>query len=211
VPNKAATNVFDAIKDVTSKFPFPIIGIDSDNGSEFINAHLFDYCETRKITFTPGRPGHKNDGAHVEQKNWTHVRSLVGYLRYDTAAELAVLDEIWDLDWRFTNLLCAQQKLVSRERVGAKIIKRHETAQTPHQRAIAAGALTPHRKAVLTRTLNELRPGRLQRQIDTLAEKLERLAIRKTPTPIRAVNNQFTKGPRPELLGEATKRSSRRS
>ena len=66
------------------KFPFPILGIDSDNGSEFINAHLFDYCTAKKITFTRSRPGNKNDGAHVEQKNWTHVRELVGYLRFDT-------------------------------------------------------------------------------------------------------------------------------
>jgi len=66
-------------------FSFPIIGIDSDNGSEFINHHLFDYCVANKITFTRSRAGHSNDGAHVEQKNWTHVRELVGYLRYGTA------------------------------------------------------------------------------------------------------------------------------
>ena len=211
VPNKAAVNVVAAIEHASSKFPFPIIGIDSDNGSEFINAHLFDYCETRQITFTRSRPGHKNDGAHVEQKNWTHVRNLVGYMRHDTPAELELLNEIWDLDQHFTNLLCTQQKLISRERVGAKVIKRHDTAQTPHQRALASGALTPARKAVLTRTLNELRPGQIQRHIDLLAERLERLSLTKKPVPIRRVNTAFTKRPRPELLGEATKTVTRRS
>ena len=211
VPNKAAAHVVAAIDHVSSRFPFPILGIDSDNGSEFINAHLFDYCEARKVTFTRGRPGNKNDGCHVEQKNWTHVRSLVGYLRYDTPAELELLNKIWDLDWRFTNLLCTQQKLVSRERVGAKVIKRHDTAQTPHQRARTAGILAPGRKSALTRTLNDLHPGQLQREIDVLTEQLERLALLKRPAPIRRINTAFVKEPRPELLGEATKTASRRS
>lgn len=204
IPNKAAIHVVDAIKDATALFPFPILGIDSDNGSEFINAHLYDYCVAEKITFTRGRPGNKNDGSHVEQKNWTHVRSLVGYLRFDTPAELELLNKIWDLDHGFTNLLCAQQKLISRERVGAKVIKRHDPAQTPHQRALDAGVLTPARKAALTRTLNALRPGELQRRIDALATQLERLALTKTTAPPRPINRAFNKSLRPEVLGEAT-------
>lgn len=211
VINKAAVHVTDAIEHASSRFPFPILGIDSDNGSEFINAHLFDYCTDHRITFTRGRPGNKNDGCHVEQKNWTHVRSLVGYLRYDTPGELALLNEIWELDWRFTNLVCTQQKLISRERIGAKVIKRHDRAQTPHQRALASGELTPSRKAALTRTLNSLHPGQLQRQIDQLCVDLERLALVKRPAPIRTVNTAFVKDPRPELFGEATKTASRRS
>lgn len=211
VPNKAAVHVVAAIDHASSRFPFPIVGIDSDNGSEFINAHLFDYCEARRITFTRSRPGNKNDGCHVEQKNWTHVRSLVGYLRYDTPAELDLLNQIWELDRGFTNLVCAQQKLISRERIGAKVIKRHDAAQTPHQRAIASGELTSGRKAALTRELNQLHPGQLQRRIDQFAEQLERLALIKRPAPIRRVNTAFTKDPRPELLGEATKTATRRS
>ena len=204
VVNKAAIHVLEAIKHACALFPFPILGIDSDNGSEFINSHLYDYCVAEKITFTRGRPGNSNDGSHVEQKNWTHVRSLVGYLRFDTAAELAVLNEIWELDRQFTNLLCAQQKLISRERVGAKIIKRHDPAQTPHQRAVAAGVLTPAQKASLTRTRNALAPGQLQRRIDALAAKLERLALSKTTAPARPINRTFNKRDRPEILGEAT-------
>ena len=96
VRNKAEKWVFDALMHVGRVFPFPIIGIDSDNGSEFINHHLFDYCVANKITFTRSRSGHSNDGAHVEQKNWTHVRELVGYHRYDSPAELTLLNEIWN-------------------------------------------------------------------------------------------------------------------
>ena len=204
VVNKAAIHVLEAIKHACALFPFPILGIDSDNGSEFINAHLYDYCVAEKITFTRGRPGNSNDGSHVEQKNWTHVRCLVGYLRFDTAAELAVLNEIWELDQQFTNLLCAQQKLISRERVGPKIIKRHDPAQTPHQRAVASGVLTPAQKASLTRTRNAITPGQLQRRIDALAAKLERLALSKTTAPPRPINRAFNKRDRPEILGEAT-------
>ena len=124
------------------------------------NAHLFDYCSANKITFTRSRPGNKNDGAHVEQKNWTHVSELVGYLRFDTAAELAVLNRIWKLDRSFTNLLLTQQKLVQRERIGAKVLKRHDAAVTPLERTIASGVLSPARRGALTRARNTLRPGR---------------------------------------------------
>ena len=129
-------------------FPFPILGIDSDNGSEFINAHLFDYCTADKITFTRSRPGNKNDGAHVEQKNWTHVRSLVGYLRYDTPAELE----------------SAQPDLGARPAVHEPVLRpteadltrtgRREGHQTPRPRPDPAptshsppGVLTPAQKA----------------------------------------------------------------
>lgn len=210
VVNKAAIHVVAAIDDTAAQFPFPILGIDSDNGSEFINAHLLEYCGANKITFTRSRPGNKNDGAHVEQKNWTHVRRLVGYLRYDTPAELKALNQIWVLDQRFTNLVCAQQQLISRERVGAKIIKRHDPARTPHQRVLAAGVLTPTHKATLTRALNQLHPGQLQRQIDTLVARLERLALTKTTTTApRPINRAFTHRDHPEILGEATNHRSR--
>ncbi len=93
VANKAAIGVAEAIEHGCRQFPFPILGIDSDNGSEFINADLFEYCIASRLTFTRSRPGNKNDGSHVEQKNWTHVRELVGYLRFDTEAELVVLKD----------------------------------------------------------------------------------------------------------------------
>ncbi len=210
VRNKAAVHVMAAIEHSTRAFPFPILGIDSDNGSEFINSELFDYCVARKITFTRSRPGNKNDGAHVEQKNWTHVREFVGYLRYDTPAELALLQRIFELDRVFTNLLLAQQKLISRTRVGAKVIKRHDAAATPFERVVGADVLTSAQRGALTRQRNGLHPGQLQREIARLCNQLEHLALTKAPTPVRAVNRAFTKSERPELLGEATNQRSRR-
>jgi hypothetical protein len=210
VPNKAAIFVTEAIDHAARCFPFPILGIDSDNGSEFVNAHLFDYCTDRKITFTRSRPGNKNDGAHVEQKNWTHVRELVGYLRFDSDAELAVLNRIWELDRMFTNLLLTQQKLVSRERIGAKVVKRHDPAATPLERTIRSGVLSPARRGALTRARNGLRPGELQREIARLYTQLEHLAMFKITTAPRAVNRAFNSSDRPELLVEATNQRSRR-
>ncbi|HEX9227217.1 MAG TPA: transposase family protein [Arthrobacter sp.] len=93
------------LQHILAVFPFPVIGIDSDNGSEFINNELFEFCIQHRITFTRSRPGNKNDDAHVEQKNWSWVRELVGYLRYDTAAELELLNEIWEVGRIFTNYL----------------------------------------------------------------------------------------------------------
>ncbi len=212
VQNKAAVWVLEAIEHACGRFPFPILGIDSDNGSEFVNAHLFEYCTDRKITFTRSRPGNKNDGAHVEQKNWTHVRELVGYLRFDTPEELEVLNGIWALDARFTNHLLAQQKLISRERQGSKVIKRHDRAQTPVERAIASGVLSPQQCAALRRTTKAIKPAALSREIAELAKGLEQLSITKAPTPIpRRVNRDFNYGPDPEVLGESTNRGSRRS
>lgn len=192
VPNKAAIFVAEAMEHVRGVFPFPILGIDSDNGSEFINAHFLEYCTTRKITFTRSRPGNKNDGSYVEQKNWTHVRELVGYLRFDSDAELAVLNGIWELDRVFTNLLLTQQKLIHRERQGAKVTKRHDTAMTPHARLVAAGVLGPAQRSALTRTRNSVHPGQLQREIARLCTQLERLALSKTSAPPRPVNRAFT-------------------
>ncbi len=203
VPNKAAQGVTAAIERATGKFPFPVLGIDSDNGSEFINAHLFDYCVANKLTFTRSRPGNNNDGSHVEQKNWTHVRELVGYLRFDTAAELELLNAIWELDCRFSNHLLAQQKLVTRRREGSKVIKRHDRAQTPLERAIASGVLSKATVASLGKLTRALRPAALSRAIGELTGDLERSALTKAPTPLpRKVNRAFNATDRPEVRGE---------
>src|SRR5450631_467417 len=130
VPDKLQVNVLAALTDVVEHLPFPIKGIDSDNGGEFINKALFAYCRKKKLKFTRSRSGNKNDGAHVEQKNWTMVRQLVGYLRYDTQAELELLNKIWVLQSLIGNHFYPQQKLISKIRDGAKISKKYDRAQT---------------------------------------------------------------------------------
>ncbi len=211
VKNKAAVWVLEALDYVIGRFPFPILGIDSDNGSEFINHHLFDYCKTNRITFTRGRSGHSNDGAYVEQKNWTHVRTMVGYLRYDTEAELNLLNEIWELDAGFTNMLSSQQKLISKNREGPKVIKRYDRARTPHRRLEDHNATTKAQTRRLDHQLASTHPGHLSRQINTLAQKLETMALAKAPAPIKpVVNRAFVNPPKRRKLDEATKPPSRR-
>jgi hypothetical protein len=197
LPSKALKGVMAALDDITAVMPFPIRGIDSDNGSEFINFHLLDWCCKHQITFTRSRAGNKNDGCHVEQKNWTTVRALVGYHRYDTAAELLLLNKIWTLQSLLTNYFYPQQKLVFKVRDGAKITKKHDTAATPHRRAQAHPNLPTTAKANLTRTYLDINPAALQRQIQALMTELLTLTITKAgPTrkalPTRAPANQAT-------------------
>jgi hypothetical protein len=211
VKNKAAVWVFEAIEWVISQFPFPILGIDSDNGSEFINHHLFDYCTGHKITFTRSRSGNKNDGAHVEQKNWAHVRGLVGYLRFDTDKELSLLNEIWGLDMIYTNHLLAQQKLASKRREGAKVTKRYDRAQTPYARALRFKEMTTATRWTMKAQMAAVRPGDLYRRILALTEQLEHLALSKAPAPVKPrVNRAFNPSLHPEVLDEATLEASRR-
>jgi hypothetical protein len=190
VKNKAEKWVFEALQHVMGVFPFPIIGIDSDNGSEFINHHLFDYCTANKITFTRSRASHSNDGAHVEQKNWTHVRELVGYLRYDTPTELEKLNQIWELDRVFTNYLLPQQKLVFKQRNGAKVTKRYDTATTPHQRAITRDDMRKRPIVQMNAEFTRLRPAALSRSILALTGQLETLALAKQPAAVKPSVNR---------------------
>ncbi len=192
VKNKAEIWVFEALEYVIAQFPFPILGIDSDNGSEFINHHLFDYCTERKITFTRSRSGNKNDGAHVEQKNWTHVRELVGYLRFDTEKELSVLNQIWALDMVYTNYLLAQQKIVFKQRNGSKVTKRYDRATTPYERTIARTSVDRAARQSMREVMDAVRPGKLYREIQAHTTQLERMALSKAPAPVkRRVNRAF--------------------
>jgi hypothetical protein len=192
VKNKAAIWVFEAIEYVAAQFPFPILGIDSDNGSEFINAHLLAYCTEHKITFTRSRSGNKNDGSHVEQKNWTHVRELVGYLRFDTDAELSVLNRIWEIDRTYTNYLLAQQKIVFKQRNGSKVTKRYDRAATPFARAMDRATVTGADRRAMQKVMEGVGPGDLFRQIADLTTQLERMALSKAPAPVKPqVNRAF--------------------
>jgi hypothetical protein len=172
VPNKARKWVLDALDDIARAMPFPILGVDSDNGSEFINYHLLEWCERRQITFTRSRPGNSNDGCHVEQKNWAIVRTVVGYHRYDTPAELLLLNKIWALQSQLTNYFSPQQKLVSKVRDGAKVSKKYDTATTPHRRAERHEAISDEDKAILADTYSGLNPAAIQRQIQALTAEL---------------------------------------
>jgi hypothetical protein len=197
VPSKAAKYVLAALNDIAAKMPFPILGVDSDNGSEFINVHLLQWCEQRQITFTRARPGNKNDGCHVEQKNWAVVRQVVGYHRYDTASELLLLNEIWQLQSRLTNYFYPQQKLVSKVRTGAKVSKKHDIAATPFHRAIDHPNTAVQRIVSLTRTYSLINPAAIQRQIGSLTAQLLVMTTSKADASVnkRAPSHEATKSP----------------
>lgn len=185
------------IKDATASFPFPILGIDSDNGSEFINWELFRWCEAENLTFTRSRSGNKNDGAHVEQKNWHIVRQTVGYHRYDTPAELDLLNQIWALQRLLKNHFEPQQKLISKERNGAKVTKKYDLPATPFRRVLADRGTVPKRVKTILKAANEpLNPAAIQRHMQALAAELLTLTTSKQgpkPKPaIRAKSNDST-------------------
>jgi hypothetical protein len=190
IPDKTGKCVLAALNDIARKMPFPILGVDSDNGSEFINDHLLQWCKRRQITFTRARPANKNDGCHVEQKNWAVVRTVVGYHRYDTAAELLILNEIWQLQSKMTNYFYPQQKLISKVRNGAKVSKKHDTAATPFHRAIDHPTMTVERIVALTRTYSLINPAATQRQIQALTAQLLTLATSKAGPDAKAQVNK---------------------
>jgi hypothetical protein len=179
--NKAQRWSFAAIADVAATMPFPLLGLDSDNGAEFINDQLFRWCEANLITFTRSRPYRKNDNCFVEQKNFPVVRQQVGYARYDTTAELEVLTELYGHLRLFVNFFQPQMKLVSKTRAGAKVTRRYDRAATPYRRALGSPEVSEEAKAVLTRTYLELNPVELRRRIGALQDRL--LEVNRTKEP----------------------------
>lgn len=206
VPNKARKWVLGALEDIAKVMPFPILGVDSDNGSEFINHHLLAWCEKRQITFTRSRPGNSNDGAHVEQKNWAIVRTVVGYHRYDTEAELLLLNTIWILQSKLTNYFIPQQKLVSKVRTGAKVSKKYDTAATPHRRAERHDRVCEEDKAILADTYAAINPAAVQRQIQALTTELLTLTTNKAgPRPKPPAHTHPTRASSHEATTQASR------
>jgi hypothetical protein len=179
--NKAQRWCLEALKDIQGTLPFPLLGIDSDNGAEFINAQLFAFCAEQQITFTRSRPYRKNDNCFIEQKNWPVVRQQVGYLRYDTPAELAALDELYTHLRLYVNFFQPQMKLVSKTRAGAKVMKRYDEAATPYRRVLAAPEVSTEAKRALTTTYRGLNPVELKRSIGSLQDRLVELNRTKEP------------------------------
>jgi Integrase core domain len=208
VRNKAQKWVFAALLEITAAFPFPIVGIDSDNGSEFINNHLLAHCEDNEITFTRSRPGNKNDGAHVEQKNWSVVRQAVGYHRYDTTAEPTAPGRDLRPAAAADHYFSPQQKLVSKTRHGAKVTKRYDTAQTPHQRVQATTRIPIKIKTGLRREYRTLNPAQNRRDIHDLRDQLLNLVRTRKQTPRAPIAASAPTRAKPD---EATKTRSRAS
>ncbi|MFW6149843.1 MAG: integrase catalytic domain-containing protein [Atribacterota bacterium] len=179
--NKAQVHVFEATRKASARFPFRIAGIDSDNGSEFINAHMLRYCTEKGITFTRSRAYRKNDSCFVEQKNYSVVRRAVGYLRYDTEEELSILNELYLYLGYYTNYFQPVVKLVEKTRNGSKVIKKYDVATTPYRRVLVHKDVDDKIKEELKREYDALNPAELKRKIARLQDKLLKLnSLKKT-------------------------------
>jgi hypothetical protein len=168
--------VFEAIQSMRGRLPFPLLGIDSDNGSELINDLLYRYCQTEKITFTRSRPYKKNDQAHVEQKNWSVVRHLIGYDRFETDSEYQLLQSIYEDLRLYINFFQPVLKLISKEPVDKKVIKRYDKAATPYQRVLASKDIPLETKARLANLYIQLNPVQFRNTIDAKVAKLWKIS-----------------------------------
>lgn len=184
VMGKGQFGIVNAVKEVEDKLPFPLRGIDSDNGSEFINTHLFNFCRRRPkgqaIQFTRSRAYKKDDNAHIEQKNWTHVRKLLGWDRYDTLEALQAINRLYEELRIFQNLFQPSMKLRTKIRKGSRLIRRYDTPCTPFERVRQCD---PRKLATLQSTLNRTDPFELSHRIDEQLNRIYQLASQRDRAP----------------------------
>jgi hypothetical protein len=175
--NRGQQVVWAGLVRARARLPFPLRGIDSDNGVEFINEHLLRYCQQEQLTFTRSRPYKKNDQAYVEQKNWSIVRQLVGYGRYDGQQACDRLQRLYDVVRLYTNFFQPSMKLVSKERIGGKVKKKYDQAKTPYQRVLASQQVESCVKEALQQEYLTLNPVALLRQIRRYQAAFWELAV----------------------------------
>ena len=174
--HRSQQQVHQAIQCMQQALPFSLLGIDTDNGGEFINDLLFGYCQQEEITFTRSRPYKKNDQAHVEQKNWSVVRRTVGYDRWETEEEQALLASVYASLRLYVNFFQPVLKLVGKERVGEKMVKSYDQAQTPYQRVLTSERVPFEAKARLVQQYIQLNPVQLRQDIDQKVARLWKIA-----------------------------------
>ena len=192
VMGKAQSRVTEALRAIQSRLPFRLLGIDPDNGSEFINWQLFEYCLSHRIQFTRGRPGKKNDNPYIEEKNWTHVRKIVGYDRLDTMDELEVLNSLYQGPLRlYLNFFQPVMKLKKKTKVLGQLKKKYDIPQTPYQRVVHARGTSASQKQQLTNLYDTLNPVKLKAEVErhlklltTLVKEQRALTQRKEPVRV---------------------------
>ena len=172
VLTKAQVHVVAALKDIRTVLPFALRGIDSDNGAEFINDQLLRYCNDEHLTFTRGRVGRKNDNPYVEQKNWSVARRLVGYQRYETQAQVNLLNQLYRLNGLYSNHFIPIVKLQSKQRQGSHVKRVFDAPTTPYKRVLASAQVSEADKVKLRAVHAQLDVVKLRQQIDALLRKL---------------------------------------
>jgi len=183
IMGKSQEHSFWALKEIRERTPFEWKGLDSDNGSEFINQILYKYCDREKLEFTRSRPNRKNDNAYIEQKNWTHVRKVLGYLRYDTPEELMIMNDLYHHELRlYKNFFQPVMKLVSKERIGGRIKRKYGVPHTPYQSLMESGQVSTEAREELKGIYLSLNPAELKRSIEAKLDKLYRVYEEKRRT-----------------------------
>jgi hypothetical protein len=172
---KGEKGVVEQIKAIENSLPFTLLGFDSDNGSEFLNYHLLRHFHHRKqpVQFTRSRPYHKDDNAHVEQKNWTHVRQWLGYQRLDNPDVISLMNKLYTSEWRlYHNFFLPSVKLLEKKRIASKTIKRYDNPKTPYQRVMESTDISDKIKHSLKNQFEQLNPFRLRKAMEKNLAKI---------------------------------------
>jgi hypothetical protein len=188
---RGETAVLAQLQHIEACLPFALLGFDCDNGAEFLNHHLVRHFlqRPRPVTFTRSRPYRKDDNAHIEQKNWTHVRQWLGYDRLDNPASVPLLNALYASEWRlYHNFFCPSVKLIAKHRHGSTTRKQYDQPLTPAQRVLASPHIPPATKRTLQQQLRSLNPFLLRRAIET-----------KLATLFQSCYKSFPPGQRPAL------------
>lgn len=181
VQNKAQKWVFPALQMLVGQLPFALQGMNADNGGEFINHNLYQWCLAQKVAFTRSRAYRKNDNPFVEQKNNAVVRTVVGYLRYDTQEQLRLLNRLYAQLRLLVNFFYPSMKLIEKVRVGSRMRKRYDAPRTPYQRVLDSTQVPEKAKKKLRAQFDRLNPAAITRSMLVLQRLLERKALRRQP------------------------------
>ncbi len=204
VMGKSQIGVLDAMQDIQQALPFNLLGIDSDNGSEFINYHLKTFCDQNKIQFTRGRPYKKDDNAHIEQKNWTHVRKIFGYERYDSKQALQAMNNLYRNELKILqNLFLPSMKLLEKTRIGSKLKRRYDKPQTPLERLLNCPQADPAKIQELKNLRDRTNPFELAKWIEQKLGRIYQMAnhrISPTLKPPEPSPQPLTRAERQALL-----------
>ena len=172
-------DIFKQLQGIERSLPFPLLGLDSDNGGEFLNKNIYRYLTQRKapVQFTRSRAYYKNDNAHVEGKNWTHIRQWLGYRRFEGPEIVRLLNDLYKNEWRlYHNFFIPSVKLQTKERIGSRIVKRHDSPKTPYQRILDSKFISTQTKQHLKELRKTLNPFKLKKTIDEKIVKIHLLA-----------------------------------
>ena len=196
---KGQEGVRQALEEIQRGLPFDLLGLDSDNGSEFINWHLQRWCKQNQIQLTRGRPYKKDDNAHIEQKNWTHVRKLLGWERYESRTAVEAMNDLYRQELRlWLNLYLPSVKLLKKVRVGSKVRRVYDAPQTPLERVVASTSAHPDQVAALKKLRASLDPFQLGKAIEQKIEAIYQMANRRL-SPHAIQNNGKRSGPKAEM------------